>query len=184
MSSFRRIVSEGFPGATRVDDHMKKTAVIISLVLASTTFSIAQSGRRVKSPPTAPPVVVVGDEGQYSESKASSGPTYSRRSASKVKASEKEVRPGDTKMDKAEEVGEDTIKVETNLVSIPVSVFERSGVYVSGLRRNDFKIFEDGKEQELAYFGTAEVPFSVVLLIDTSPSTQPSSRSRIFRMRR
>ena len=63
------------------------------------------------------------------------------------------------------------IKVETSLVTIPVSVYERSGVYVSGLRRNDFKIFENGKEQEIAYFGTVEQPFSVILLIDVSGST-------------
>jgi Ca-activated chloride channel homolog len=152
---------------------MKRTAVLLSLLLAFVTFSFAQSGRRVKTVPvTPPPVTGADDEGQYSESKTSSGPTYSRRTANKAKTPEKEVRPADTKMDKAEDVGDDTIKVETNLVSIPVSVYERSGVYVGGLRRNDFKIFEDGKEQELAYFGTTEVPFSVVLLIDTSPSTQ------------
>jgi VWFA-related protein len=55
-------------------------------------------------------------------------------------------------------------------------VYERSGVYVGGLRRSDFKIFEDGKEQEIAYFGTTEVPFSVVLLIDVSGSTDNKIR--------
>jgi len=66
---------------------------------------------------------------------------------------------------------DETIKVSTDLVTIPVSVYERSGVYVGGLRRNDFKIFEDGREQEIAYFGTVEQPVSVILLMDTSPST-------------
>jgi VWFA-related protein len=40
------------------------------------------------------------------------------------------------------------------------------------LSEEDFKVFEDGNEQEIAYFGTSEKPFTVVLLLDTSPSTE------------
>ena len=67
--------------------------------------------------------------------------------------------------------GEDIVKVETNLVTIPVSVFDRNGLYIPGLLQKDFKIYEDGKEQDIAYFGTSDKPFTVVLLIDVSPST-------------
>ena len=63
------------------------------------------------------------------------------------------------------------VKVKTNLISIPVSVFDRDGLYIPNLHKDDFKIFEDGNEQEVAYFGTTEKPFTVVLLIDVSPST-------------
>ena len=63
------------------------------------------------------------------------------------------------------------MKVETNLVTIPVSVFDRNGLYIPNLRRTDFKIFDNGAEQEIAYFGTSDKPFTVILLIDTSPST-------------
>ena len=67
---------------------------------------------------------------------------------------------------------DDVLKIETNLITIPVSVFDRNGLYIPGLGQQDFKIFEDGVEQEIAYFGTADKPFTVVLLLDTSPSTQ------------
>lgn len=67
---------------------------------------------------------------------------------------------------------EDVLKVETNLVTIPVSVFDRNGRYLPGLQQKDFKVFEDGKEQEVAYFGTSEQPVNVVLVLDTSPSTE------------
>lgn len=66
---------------------------------------------------------------------------------------------------------EEAIKVETNLVTIPVSVTDRSGFYVADLKQADFKIFEDDVEQEVAYLGASETPFTVVLLIDISPST-------------
>lgn len=67
---------------------------------------------------------------------------------------------------------EEVVRIETDLITVPVSVYERSGVYVSGLTKDDFKIFEDGKEQKIEYFGTADKPFTVVLLLDTSPSAE------------
>ena len=67
---------------------------------------------------------------------------------------------------------EETIRVETNLVSIPVSVRDRKGRFVTNLRQEDFQIFENGVRQEIRHFAPIEQPFSVVLLIDTSGSTK------------
>ncbi|HEX3100579.1 MAG TPA: VWA domain-containing protein, partial [Pyrinomonadaceae bacterium] len=64
------------------------------------------------------------------------------------------------------------IKVETNLVTMPVSVLDRDGRFISGLKKTDFKIFEDGVEQKVDYFQSVEQPFTVVIMIDVSPSTQ------------
>lgn len=66
----------------------------------------------------------------------------------------------------------DVIRIDTSLVMVPVSVVDRSGRYIPTLRRQDFHIFEDGVEQKIAYFATTDQPFTVVLLIDTSGSTQ------------
>ncbi|MBK7392980.1 MAG: VWA domain-containing protein [Chloracidobacterium sp.] len=67
---------------------------------------------------------------------------------------------------------DEIIRVETNLVTMPVSVLDRDGRFISGLQQNDFKIFENGVEQKLDYFQSVEQPFTVILLIDVSPSTQ------------
>jgi VWFA-related protein len=64
------------------------------------------------------------------------------------------------------------IRVETNLVAIPVAVLDKDGRFISGLQQRDFKIFENGVEQKIEYFQSVEQPFSVVLLLDVSPSTQ------------
>ena len=73
----------------------------------------------------------------------------------------------------AEEVGEDeVVRVNTALVPIPVSVLDRDGRFISGLRKEDFRIFEDGTEQQVTYFATTEEPFTVALIIDTSGSTR------------
>jgi VWFA-related protein len=66
----------------------------------------------------------------------------------------------------------DVIRFDTSLVTVPVSVMDRYGRYVPLLKREQFRILENGVEQKIAYFATTDAPFSVVLLIDTSGSTQ------------
>lgn len=66
----------------------------------------------------------------------------------------------------------DVIKLESTLVNIPLLVSDRSGRYIPQLSKNDFSLSEDGKEQEIASFGSEEVPFNVALLLDVSPSVQ------------
>ena len=66
----------------------------------------------------------------------------------------------------------EVIKIETNLVTMPVSVLDRDGRFIAGLQQNDFKIFENGTEQKVEYFQSVEQPFTVILLLDVSPSTQ------------
>ena len=66
----------------------------------------------------------------------------------------------------------DVIRVSTTLVTIPVSVMDRDGRYVPNLLKDDFRIWEDGVEQDVAFFASVDKPFSVVLMLDTSPSTQ------------
>ena len=67
---------------------------------------------------------------------------------------------------------DEEIKVETNLVTMPVSVLDRDGRFVSGLSQRDFQIFENGAQQKIEYFQSVEQPFTVILMIDVSPSTQ------------
>lgn len=71
-----------------------------------------------------------------------------------------------------ETVEGDVIRFDTSLVTVPVSVLDRNGRYVPLLRREHFRILENGVEQKIAYFATTDSPFSVVLLIDTSGSTR------------
>ena len=67
---------------------------------------------------------------------------------------------------------DEEIKVETNLVTMPVSVLDRDGRFVSGLSQRDFEIYENGAKQKIEYFQSVEQPFTVILMIDVSPSTQ------------
>lgn len=66
----------------------------------------------------------------------------------------------------------DIIRVDTTLITIPVSVMDRDGRYIPNLQKDDFRIWEDDVEQNVAFFASVDKPFSVVLMLDTSPSTQ------------
>ena len=66
----------------------------------------------------------------------------------------------------------DVVRINTTLVTIPVSVVDREGHYAPNLRKEDFRLWEDGVEQQIAFFATVDKPFSVVLMIDTSGSTR------------
>ena len=70
----------------------------------------------------------------------------------------------------------DTLRIETDLVTVPVIATDRSGLYAADLTREDFNLFEDGTKQEIAFFATVTAPFHVVLLLDTSASTQEKLR--------
>jgi VWFA-related protein len=72
-----------------------------------------------------------------------------------------------------QEVGEDeVVRVNSDLVTANVSVVDRaSGRGLVGLTASDFKIFEDGVEQHVEHFESAEAPFDLLLLLDLSGST-------------
>lgn len=66
----------------------------------------------------------------------------------------------------------DVIRVDTTLVTLPVSVTDRNGRYIPNLTKEDFRLWEDDVEQQVAFFASVDKPFSVVLMIDTSGSTR------------
>jgi len=66
----------------------------------------------------------------------------------------------------------DVIRVNTTLVTLPVSVMDRDGRYVPNLRKENFRLWEDNVEQTVAVFSAVDKPFSVVLMLDTSGSTR------------
>ena len=169
---------------------MKKFSFTLLLISALFTIGFAQSGRRIRNvtaSPTPQPTEIQltqkqEDNGGYSDSVpgrvqlAKDQPPKlqgARNKSSKADGNAKNQTDAARKTSGNEENGEDEVlRIETNLVTIPVSVLDRNGMYIADLLKQNFKIFEDGVEQELAYFGTTEQPFTVVLLLDTSSSAK------------
>lgn len=72
-----------------------------------------------------------------------------------------------------EEISEgDVIRVDTELVSVNMSVVDRgTNRGVNGLTKDDFRLYEDNVQQQIAHFESASAPFNLMLLIDLSGST-------------
>jgi len=67
---------------------------------------------------------------------------------------------------------DEVVRVNADLVVLNVTVLDKDGKFVSGLKRTDFRVFEDGAEQKVATFATEETPFAAALLLDTSGSME------------
>jgi Ca-activated chloride channel family protein len=71
------------------------------------------------------------------------------------------------------ELGVPTFKVDVKLVNVFVTVLDQNGAPVTTLKKNDFKVFEDGEPQTIAVFHReSQLPLSIVLAVDTSLSTR------------
>jgi VWFA-related protein len=71
---------------------------------------------------------------------------------------------------------DEQVKLSASLVQVPATVTDRSGKFVSDLSKNDFSLAEDGKKQDISFFAAVKQPFSAVLVLDTSNSTQDRLR--------
>jgi VWFA-related protein len=73
-----------------------------------------------------------------------------------------------------QEIGEgDVIRVDSQLVTLNMSVVDRNTSRgVVGLRQSDFRLFENGGEQQILQFESSSAPFDLMLLIDLSGSTR------------
>lgn len=69
-----------------------------------------------------------------------------------------------------------TIKVDVSLVTMETVVRDPAGRGMDHLKRNDFRIFEDGVEQKVRHFSRDELPLAVALVVDRSGSVAPFMR--------
>jgi Ca-activated chloride channel homolog len=68
---------------------------------------------------------------------------------------------------------ESTLKVDVKLVNVYVTVTDAHGAPVAGLKKENFVVQEDGREQEISVFDKeSALPISIALAIDTSLSTR------------
>ena len=66
----------------------------------------------------------------------------------------------------------DAIRLEARLINLNVKATDRNGRSLSTLNKEDFRIQEDGVEQQIFYFEPVSAPINVVLLLDLSGSTR------------
>lgn len=65
------------------------------------------------------------------------------------------------------------LRVDVNLILVEATVRDVGGRLADALRREDFRVFEDGVEQEILHFSRDELPLAVALVVDRSGSVAP-----------
>lgn len=78
--------------------------------------------------------------------------------------------PTETPVEEPQDI--ETLKTDTDLVTVPLIANDQNGTYITDLTQEEFAIAEDGVQQQIAFFGKVAAPFHVVLMLDTSSSTQ------------
>lgn len=136
---------------------MKRTTFILLLLLVTVTAQVVSPqtrprsvGQTTPSPSPSPPASV-------------DTPEVERKGTESLRSTEKPNEGG--------QEGLDVVRIDTTLVTVPVSVLDPNGRFIPDLQKEDFHVYEDGLEQEIAYFAPSETPFTVVLMLDTSAST-------------
>jgi Ca-activated chloride channel homolog len=81
----------------------------------------------------------------------------------------------DARTETKDEPAVNAIRVVTPLVPVTCSVTDAAGAALTGLSRENFRIFDDGVEQPLTYFDASTQPATIALVIDASPSILPQS---------
>jgi len=74
---------------------------------------------------------------------------------------------------KVEEPSDFTIRTTSRLVLLDVSVKDASGGFVSGLSKDNFKVYENGQPQPVTQFANADIPVTVGIAVDESGSMRP-----------
>jgi len=134
---------------------------VMLMLLALTVAVAAQSGRRPVRPPAAPSVPAA----PAPPASQPSAPAESPEEPPPVAVEEPDPTPVSVTDD-------GTIRLDTTMVSIPLSVISRNGRPIPNLRQSQFHLYEDNVEQRIDALLNESVPFHVILLIDTSGSVR------------
>jgi len=114
-------------------------------------------------------LILVSTSPALSQDTQSTKQSRPRRASSPTKTDKSD----QSQPDSSNEVGEgDVLRVDTQLVTVPAVVTDRGGRSITGLRAENFAVFEDNKPQVITNFAATEAPFEIALLLDTSGSTR------------
>ena len=65
-----------------------------------------------------------------------------------------------------------SFRAGVDIVSLPVTVTDPDGQFVTDLDQEDFQVFEDGVKQDVTLFNRTNLPIALALLVDTSASME------------
>ncbi len=81
---------------------------------------------------------------------------------------------------KVEGMSDYSIKVNVPLVNVDVLVTTKNGQFVPGLRKDNFRVFEDGSPQQITNFNVSQAPVTAVLLLEFASTTYAMEREALI----
>lgn len=134
---------------------MKLPRLLVFFTCAALLFSVATAQRRSQQPKSKSATKPATTQKPKSELDAMGPPPPV---PSLKKPPEPEINPGDV------------VSVDTTEVMFPVTVRDDQGRLVNDLKVNDFRVYEDNRQQPLSDLALRQVPVDVVLMVDASSS--------------
>lgn len=131
---------------------IKKLAFLIAAVCLSCSFAFSQSRPKIQS-----------DEAKKANKRPTGTPAAKKDSTDDRQI--EEIVPEDGIVDDT-----DAVEVSTEIVTFPFKVTDRKGRFISGLTKENFKVFEGDKEEPIEFFDNEQHPFTVALVLDMSYS--------------
>jgi VWFA-related protein len=154
------------------------TKLILTLAVSLLVFSVATpvsaqapAQDQSQSPPQDNPQGAPQDNGKPKQDAPAEagGPTGSVGPYSIPKKNPEEAPappPPTPTAPKVEGMPDYSIKVNVPLVNVDVLVTTKSGQFVPGLKKDNFRLYEDGSPQEIANFTVSKAPITAVLLVE------------------
>lgn len=139
--------------------HVVSCSLLLALVLGVAAVSALPSHAQDQSPPasgqqTAPPPEAGGPQTDV-------GPYAIPR-----KKDEPPPPPPPTKPKAVEGMPDYSIQVNVPLVEVPVMVTTKDGQFISSLKKDNFRVYEDGTQQAISNFNISDAPITAVLLVE------------------
>jgi VWFA-related protein len=147
---------------------MLASAVLLALLSAVTPVSAQDQSQ---AQPQAPPQDTTQDNGKPKQDAPAEagGPDNNVGPYSIPKKNPEEAPPPpppSTTPNKVEGMPDYSIKVNVPLVNVDVLVTSKSGQFIPGLKKDNFRLFEDGAPQQISSFNVSQAPITAVLLVE------------------
>src|SRR5690242_4224211 len=147
---------------------MKKTLLVFTLftlVFALTTWAQTAQQPSSSAPQSTTPSQSSQGNSQTQQVPAAGGPQGDIGPMAIPKKKD-ETPPPPKPQAKPQNLPEFSLSVNTQLVQVPVMVMTKSGQFIPGLKKDNFKVLEDGVEQKVTNFSQQEAPITAVLLVE------------------
>jgi len=148
-----------FGGLYRVPPGSRKRVILLAFVLLS---MVATFPARAQQPPQQPPA----NPNQQEAPPEAGGPQNDVGPYVIPKKKEEPPPPAPEKPKKIENMPDYSITVNVPLVNLDVLVTTKDGQTIPGLKKENFKIMEDGAPQQIANFNQTQAPITAVLLVE------------------